>query len=189
MGRAGFLLGSIYQPLDVMETQTFTDSARLSLNDTTQLPDGSWLQAPQQGPVRIVFTVAQQQVIPVAPNRTVDPGAYYLLDEYFYNALVAGNTLNIDGVYIDIGSLQQKHMTILSFEGVQADTTFEFQWVVHYEGIPSSESQYLETEMCLLSPQYSTALDILRKFDFADFRTGLTLNIDDANDELIQGLM
>jgi len=42
MGRAGFMLGTIYQPLDVTETQNFTSSDRVSISDTTQLPDGSW---------------------------------------------------------------------------------------------------------------------------------------------------
>jgi len=59
---------------------------------------------------------------------------------------------------------------------------------VHYEGVPSSESQYLETEMCILSPKYSSALDILRRFDFSDFRSAPQLNIDDMALELMAGI-
>jgi len=92
--------------------------------------------------------------------------------------------IQITGIYLDIGSLQTKHLTMESFESVQADTTFEMQWVVHYEGVPSSESQYLETAMHVLSPIYSSPMDILRRFDFADFRTGPRLNIDDPNLEM-----
>jgi len=40
--------------------------------------------------------------------------------------MILAGTLNIAFSAIDIGGLQQKHMTVLSFEGVAAETTFEF---------------------------------------------------------------
>lgn len=84
MGRAGFLLGTIYQPIDVMETQTFENAGRMSLSDTTRLPDGSWTQSMQQGPVRLLFQVPAQQVVPDPNNdevtRTYEPGQWYLFD-------------------------------------------------------------------------------------------------------------
>lgn len=94
-------------------------------------------------------------------------------------------TLQVTKTALDVNSLQQKHMTAASFEGVTAETTFEFQWVVHYEGIPSSESQYLETDMAVLSPKYGSAMDILRRWSFSDFRTGPNLSLDDPESELI----
>lgn len=72
---------------------------------------------------------------------------------------------------------------------MQTDTTFEFQWVVHYEGVPSSESQYLETSVCVLDNSYATPLDILRRISVSSLRTGPDLNIDDPNMEVLAGML
>jgi len=42
--------------------------------------------------------------------------------------------------------------------------------------------------MSVLDSAYSSPMDILRKFDFADFRTGPQLNIDDPSMETAQGI-
>lgn len=66
---------------------------------------------------------------------------YYLMTEEIYNAIVAAPANWIDiSVFLDSLTLVQPHVAIYSFEGMQPETTFEFQWVVHYEGVPSSES-------------------------------------------------
>jgi len=42
--------------------------------------------------------------------------------------------------------------------------------------------------MCVLNAKYPTALDILRRFDFADFRTGPMLSLDEPEFEQMRGL-
>jgi len=41
----------------------------------------------------------------------------------------------------------------------------------------------------VLSNEFATPLDILRKFDFADFRTGPQMNIDNPNLEILTGIL
>lgn len=43
--------------------------------------------------------------------------------------------------------------------------------------------------MCLLDQKYATPLDVLRRIDFPDFRTGPGLNIDDPNMEILAGIL
>jgi len=130
MGRAGFMLGCIYQPLDNGEATTFTNQNRLFLSDYTGLMDANWASIPQTGPIRILF---QSSTAPYVA------GNYYVLDSASYAQIQSG-AITITGTYIDVNSLALKHVTLTSFESVQSDTTFEMQWVVHYEGVPSSES-------------------------------------------------
>lgn len=140
--------------------------------------EANFINVNQKGPVRILF---QSNTAPYIA------GQYYVVDDISFNQ-ISSNTIQATGFFLDVNSLSLKHVTMQSFESVQPDTTFEMQWVVHYEGVPSSESQYLETGMQILSPQYSSPMDILRKFDFADFRTGINLNIDDPTGEIAAGI-
>jgi len=66
--------------------------------------------------------------------------------------------------------------------------TFEYQQVIHYEGVPTGTSQNLETDTVVLHHMYSTPLDILRKFNFSDFTTGVNLNIDTPEDVMVRGI-
>lgn len=40
--------------------------------------------------------------------------------------MISNNSLQISLSALDVTSLQQKHMTVVSFEGVTPETTFEF---------------------------------------------------------------
>lgn len=81
-------------------------------------------------------------------------------------------------IYLDALSVSTKHCVYKVFEGLQPDCTFEYQFVQHFEGMPTSASQYLETATSTLHEKYPSALDILRRIDIRDFRVGRNLNID-----------
>jgi len=130
--------------------------------------DYQQLSVKQKGPFRIMF---------MTNSAPFTAGRWYVMDQAAYEGIVAG-TIIIAKTGVDVNSLQQKHLVMTCFESVQADTTFELQNVIHYEGIPSSESQYLECRAVVLDSKYSTPMDILRRFDFSDFRVGPGLNID-----------
>jgi len=54
MGQAGFMLGAVWQPLDVEESTTFYDADMLHLMDQSAL-DYEELSIKHRGPARIMF--------------------------------------------------------------------------------------------------------------------------------------
>jgi len=48
-------------------------------------------------------------------------------------------------------------------EGVAAGTTFELEIIRRFEGIPTEDSMTFQRSSVVLSPNYSNALDILRR--------------------------
>lgn len=59
-----------------------------------------------------------------------------------------------------------------NFEGVNGTVTFELQMIQHFEGTPTSKSQFLETGFALLDIKFATAMDIIRQFSFDRYFEG-----------------
>jgi len=104
MGRAGFTLGCIYQPLDVAETQTFTESTRAYLSQSSPLFDQAWLSVKERGPVRLLYKTAA----------TVN---WLVLDDIAWGKALNG-TLNSIAWGIDVNTFMRKHLTMFSMEAM-----------------------------------------------------------------------
>jgi len=84
------------------------------------------LSVKERGPVRLLYKLAAN------PN-------WLVLDDAAWTKVLDG-TLHSIAWAIDVNTFMRKHLTMFSMEAMQSDTTFEFQYICHYEGIPSSES-------------------------------------------------
>lgn len=59
---------------------------------------------------------------------------------------------------------------IIALEGVTADTQFEFEMMTHYEGPPADNRAEGELQRAMLPENYSTTLDILRRFSYGQLK-------------------
>lgn len=77
--------------------------------------EANFVNVDQKGPVRILFQSGTAPYI---------AGQYYVIDSVSFNQISSG-AIQATGFFLDINSLSLKHVTMQSFESVQADTTFE----------------------------------------------------------------
>lgn len=90
---------------------------------------GNYQEIAQQGPIRIIVTVSG--VVAGAPAWLI-PGANVV-----WSSVVSPFINAINAVYIDVNSLKRRHLTLSYYNNIAANTTFEYQVVQHYEGIPT----------------------------------------------------
>lgn len=87
MGRAGFMLGTIYQPVDLAECQDFVDTDRTYLNTRAKLPNAAFLSIDMTTPVGMVIQLGAN--VPANFPGAGVANEYYLMTEEIYNAVVA----------------------------------------------------------------------------------------------------
>jgi len=139
MGTTGFLSQLNYQPNDVNDTENFYRPEYRNTAQASDLGNGDQLALRYCGPIRQVvrFTTPPDPF----QNSSWQPNIYYLLSDFIREAVSASiTTVEFDGIWIAGSSIDQPHLSVSNFEGVNSTVTFELQMIQHFEGTPTSKS-------------------------------------------------
>lgn len=84
----------------------------------------------------------------------------------------------MDNIVVDSGAtspasfgtreLRMPHVALITMQGLQVGSTYEFEINRHFEGIPTAENASRELRLCNLPPEYASPLQILHKADLKD---------------------
>lgn len=145
---AGYVLGGSYRPRTEEEATSFMDADYVFLDDEP-LPTPAGFAVTHdsyKGPLLLYGRNAGGAWIPATTTA-------------IYNSWGADVEIAIAAE-----SFSRNHTVIIAIEGAQPGSNFELNFDAHYEGIPLNMLSAVETREAPLPEQYSTTLDVLRKF-------------------------